>query len=281
MFKPCPNCGFLVALIAGREASQRCPRCGSALVGENDDIPEPTPRRRQRDVADETRLAMAHEAPVAREPVDPPSAPVDAPSADTPAGAPDAPSEAIPVDSPAPEDTTAAVAPPVHDGPSFVRRRERARPDVRRWPWIVALGALALLLAVQLLLAQRAQLARDPTWRPVVSQACAVFGCDVPAWHEPSAYAMLARGVRPDRAQRRVLHVTATVRNDARWPQPPPVVVISLSDVDGRRVGARAVPPAEYGRDAASQVAPGETLDVAFDVREPAAPVESFDFQLQ
>ncbi|TZF89289.1 DUF3426 domain-containing protein, partial [Cognatilysobacter lacus] len=95
------------------------------------------------------------------------------------------------------------------------------------------------------------------------------------------AFAMTARGVRPDPTRRGVLHVTATVRNDARWPQAPPVVVISLSDVDGRVVGARAVTPADYGHRTAVAIAPGDSVDIAFDVREPAGGVESFDFQLQ
>jgi hypothetical protein len=86
--------------------------------------------------------------------------------------------------------------------------------------------------------------------------------------------------VRPDPARPGVLHVTATVRNDARWPQAPPVVVLSLSDVDGRVVAARAVAPRDYGHRAAS-VAAGDSVDIAFDVSEPAARVESFDFQLQ
>ncbi len=40
-----------------------------------------------------------------------------------------------------------------------------ARP--RRWPLIVAVAGLALLLALQLLLAQRHALAADARWRPV------------------------------------------------------------------------------------------------------------------
>jgi hypothetical protein len=154
------------------------------------------------------------------------------------------------------------------------------RSGRRRWPWAIAVAALSLLLALQLLLAQREQLARDAAWRPTVMRACALLRCSVPAWHQPQAYAMLARGVRPSATRRGVLHVNATVRNDALWPQAPPVVVLSLADVDGRVVGARAVTPAEYG-DRAATVAPGDSVDIAFDVREPAARVESFDFQLQ
>ncbi|WP_133478770.1 DUF3426 domain-containing protein [Cognatilysobacter segetis] len=265
MFKPCPQCGFLVALSPGREASQRCPRCGSVLLtdGELQAIED----------------APAPPAPAGVAPTVEPDAPqgtatiAPAPIADPPGPA------AIETAGTPPSDAVASIDDAPHDGPSFARRRVRARHRGPRWPWWAAVGGLALLLALQLLLAQRVALARDAAWRPLVLRACGVLRCDVPAWHEPQAYAMLARGVRPSRPG--VLHVTATVRNDARWPQAAPGVVLSLADVDGRVVGARAVPPADYGHRADAPIAPGDTLDIAFDVREPGAHVESFDFQLQ
>ena len=289
MFKPCPNCGFLVALIAGREASQRCPRCGSALLldGEVLEPADDTPRRRRRDLPRDDAPASpvveprieAERAPVATDAYDaydaaPPVAatpvsPLSAPS-DIDAG----PATGIPE----PE----AQREPKHDGPSFVRRRETTRREGgRRWPWAVALLLLALLLALQLVLAQRVELARDARWRPVVMRVCGVLGCEVPAWREPRAYRMLSHTVRPAPGRGGVLHASTTVRNDAVWPQPPPVVVLSLSDVDGRLLGARALAPADYGRRIDALVPPGESIDIAFDVREPAGRVEAYDFQLQ
>jgi hypothetical protein len=292
MFKPCPKCGFLVALIAGREASQRCPRCGSALVTESEllEMESAAPSRRPlqadggepRSRADQAVVDSRDTgAPVSMSARD--AAATDDDGGDAYADAPQG-IEAL-TDTVAEPAATAtgpdATVAPLHDGPSFARRRARVRSGRPRWPWVVGIAALALLLAAQLLLAQRVELARDATWRPLVTRACGVLGCDVPVWHEPQAYAMLARGVRPSGTRRGVLHVNATVRNDARWPQAPPVVVLSLSDVDGRVVGARAVTPAEYGHRGDSRIAPGDSVDITFDVREPSAHVESFDFQLQ
>ena len=110
---------------------------------------------------------------------------------------------------------------------------------------------------------------------------CGVLGCDVPAWREPHAFAMLARDVRPHPTRDGVLHVTTSLRNDAPWPQPLPVVMLSLSDVDGRVLAARAVAPADYGRRPSALVEPGDSVDIAFDVREPSPRVVSFDFQLR
>ena len=301
MFKPCPNCGFLVALIAGREASQRCPRCGSALLGEGESpeteaaAPQPAARAQGDDMAQRAREATAS-SDASSSSIATASA-LDAPtSAPTNASAPSRADELLDPDAPtgvadridtaadnidtAPE-PAADATPAMHDGPSFARRRAYVRSGGPRWPWVAGVAVLALLLALQLLLAQRVELARDAAWRPLVMRTCALLRCTVPAWHEPQAFAMLARGVRPSGTRRGVLHVSATVRNDARWPQAPPVVVLSLSDVDGRVVGARAVTPADYGHRGGTAIAPGDSVDIAFDVREPVARVESFDFQLQ
>lgn len=314
MFKPCPNCGFLVALIRGREASQRCPRCGSALVDTADAASDaPTSRAQADDALDgmsrtghtaghPTREDAAHgDSTTIRPEADareaspaqttrvedvrePPEGAAGVKAADTrtdsgTAGIVDAAALELPSAS---RQADAPPDPRPVDAPAFVRRRAlRGGERGRRWPAVAATVALALLLAVQLLLAQRHELARDARWRPVVAAACSMLGCALPPWREPTAFAMLARGVRPHPQRPGVLRVTTTVRNDAQWPQPLPVVVLQLSDIDGRIVGGRAVPPRDYAGAADALVAPRASVDIAFEVREPAGRVVSFDFQLK
>lgn len=299
MFKPCPNCGFLVALIAGREASQRCPRCGSAML-EDGELPPAEPAQARRASGDRAEVGAGGTAAQAH--ADTSASPDDGAMAGEP-GAPADPGTATRTDATAgafggtSDDTPAAMAPGQIDtpavehaapaspaiAPSFTTRRHRvrARRHGRRWPWAVGLPLLALLLALQLLLSQRVELAQDATWRPVVGTVCGVLGCELPPWREPAAFSMLARNVRPHATRDGVLHVTTSLRNDAAWPQPVPTVVLSLSDLDGRVLAARAVPPVDYGRPPTTLVAPGDSIDIAFDVREPSPRVVSFDFQLR
>lgn len=145
------------------------------------------------------------------------------------------------------------------------------------------IAVLALALALQLLLADRARLAADARWRPVVTGVCGLLGCTVPPWHEPSAFTMIDRDVRAYPATAGVLRVSATFRNDARWPQAWPRLLVTLSDVDGRVVGARVFEPADY-LDAATATArldPGQRASIAFDVREPAPDIVAFTFEFR
>ncbi|MGO4780486.1 DUF3426 domain-containing protein, partial [Lysobacter sp. 2RAB21] len=105
------------------------------------------------------------------------------------------------------------------------------------WSGPLLAVALTLILSLQLLLAQRDELAADARWRPLVATLCGVLPCEIPPWREPAALTMLNRNVLPVADRAGVLRVSAGFRNDARWPQPWPTLVLSLEDVDGRRVG--------------------------------------------
>lgn len=164
--------------------------------------------------------------------------------------------------------------------PTFARPRVRARaPHASAWQWLV-LAALTLLLVLQILLADRARLAGDARWRPLLSTLCGALHCDLPVWHEPTAFTMLDRDVRPAPGETGVLRIQASFRNDARWNQAWPWLQLSLSDADGRVIGSRVFAPAEYlGHAPGSEtLAPGQSGRVDFRVREPAAGTAAFTF---
>lgn len=177
-------------------------------------------------------------------------------------------------------------ASPAALAPSFAREsRAHAAPpaDTPRWQWGLVL-ALALLLGLQIILADRAKLAADAGTRPLVSGLCSVLRCTLPPWHEPSAYSMLSRDIRPVPGQAGALQVQTSFRNDARWAQAWPALRLSLSDADGRVIGRRTLQPAEYlgaGADPLARLEPGQSAQVSFRLREPAAATVAFSFEFQ
>ncbi|WP_295942869.1 DUF3426 domain-containing protein [uncultured Xanthomonas sp.] len=166
--------------------------------------------------------------------------------------------------------------------PSFLHGPRERRPVLRAAPWQwIALAGLGLLLALQILIADRQRLGADPRWRPWVAGVCQVLRCSVPAWREPAAFTMLSREVRPLPGHAGTLQVQATFRNDARWAQAWPLLQLSLADADGRTIGSRVLRPQEYlgrARPDSVTLAPGQSAQIAFQVREPAAETAAFSF---
>ncbi|MDN5781894.1 MAG: DUF3426 domain-containing protein, partial [Luteimonas sp.] len=166
--------------------------------------------------------------------------------------------------------------------PSFAHRRARLGAPRFHWKTLAAISALALLLMLQLLLADRAQLATNARWRPLLSNVCGVLGCTLPPWREPMAFTVLAREVRPHPSTPGALRVTATFRNDARWPQPWPQLRLTLSDVNGNAVATRDFSARDYLGAPPTQVelGSGQSASIAMDIVEPASRSVAFDFEL-
>src|SRR5690606_3824395 len=173
-----------------------CPHCGFlvALSAGGEADRQPCPRCGGALEDDAAGAAPVADAATSKQPV-PPAAAVKSPAAKSPAG------------------RGARVA-----TPAFARRRA---PDGGRrgqaWSWL-AVAVLGVLLALQLFLAQRAQLAADAGTRradPSVRH-CRVFGARLHG-------AAVARALRLDHAlaRRRALRQRARrARGDRRLPQP-------------------------------------------------------------
>ncbi|MDV3467496.1 DUF3426 domain-containing protein [Stenotrophomonas sp. C3(2023)] len=174
----------------------------------------------------------------------------------------------------------APLAPPASGAPGFLRAPQ-ARLPPPRWHW-AAVAVLGALLLLQIAVADRTRLAADAATRPAISALCGLLGCSLPAWHEPGAFTMTSRDVRPVPGQPGALQVQASIRNDARWTQDWPTLRLSLSDADGRVIGSAVFTPAQYlpsAADHATGLEPGQSAQLAFQVREPAASTVAFSFE--
>ncbi|WP_421568037.1 DUF3426 domain-containing protein [Stenotrophomonas sp. PD6] len=175
---------------------------------------------------------------------------------------------------------TPADEPGASPAPSFLRL-PGARLPTPRWQWGLVAG-LVVLLSLQIAVADRARLAADAGSRPWIAGLCGVLRCSLPAWQEPTAFNMISRDVRPVPGQPGALQVQASFRNDARWAQAWPSLRLSLSDPDGRVIGTSVFAPRDYldpAADAAALLEPGQSAQIAFRVREPAASTVAFTFE--
>lgn len=255
----CPHCDFLIVPAPRQPLPDACPQCGQALPAPPAHAGGCGTDAGAASTATPALASLLAPAPVTA------AAPVQAAAAASHARAP-----TDPVASPA------AVSAPAPAAPVPSTARARGVP-LHRWQWPLV-GVLGVLLGLQVLLSDRARLAADPHWRPLVEQACGLLRCSLPPWHEPAAFNMLERSVRP--ATTGALQVDAIFRNDARWAQAWPLLQLSLADADGRTLGSGVFTPEQYlGQLPEGLLAPGQSAQVTFVVQEPAAGTVAFAFR--
>jgi hypothetical protein len=160
---------------------------------------------------------------------------------------------------------------------------QRARQAAAGGRWWGAAFALALLLGAQIVFAERAELARDPAFRPWLLRACDTLHCTLPAWRDPGALKLLARDVRPHPSVPDALLISATFRNDAPWPQAWPQLQIALADLDGRTLGLRRFAVEEYlgAAPRAATLAPGQSATATIELQDPGKQAVAFAFEFR
>ncbi|MET0659984.1 MAG: DUF3426 domain-containing protein, partial [Steroidobacteraceae bacterium] len=148
--------------------------------------------------------------------------------------------------------------------------------------WKMLLAPLALLLILQIVHHERAQLARHPRIGPWLSNVYSAFGMQLdPDW-DLSAYDLKQRGVMADPATPGTLTVRATITNRASYPQPYPLLKLVLEDRWGSAVRAREFRPDEYAPapPKSGLLAPNQKTEARVAIADPGPEAEGFRFDL-
>lgn len=169
-------------------------------------------------------------------------------------------------------------------GQRRANRRERAvhmRSGERRWPWVLVCLALTVLLGAQVAWAQRDPLLVDPVTGRWLREACATLGCRLPLVPSVGQLHLIARDVEAHPTVPGALMISATLRNDAPFAQPYPVVSLVLADARGHRVAMRRLRPSEYlddNRSLRNGMAPGAITALVLEVEDPGNKAVAFEF---
>jgi predicted Zn finger-like uncharacterized protein len=133
-------------------------------------------------------------------------------------------------------------------GARAVERPAFGEPRARRpWLWL-AVPALALLLAAQVLWYQFDEWAKQPQWRGVYERICGVIGCELPVRRDAGLLSTRNLAVRSDPEQPGQLLVSTVIVNDADFPQPFPLLELRFTTLRGILVAGRRYQPADYLR---------------------------------
>jgi predicted Zn finger-like uncharacterized protein len=115
------------------------------------------------------------------------------------------------------------------------------------WPWILGSLVALLLAAAQLAVHYRTDLiATYPGTRPTFVAACDLLGCQIALPRKIDLISIDASDLVPDDKRPGTLHLSATLRNRARYAQAWPHLEITLADAQEHPLLRRALAPADY-----------------------------------
>ena len=159
------------------------------------------------------------------------------------------------------DDLTVAVA-----GPAELPAEDRTTP----W-WLAAVAVLAGMLGAQVALSTEAG----------VEFRCRVLGCDQLVRKDLARIVALSTNIQRHPGIEGALVVSATLRNDAPFPQPYPIVEVKMTNVQGNVIAMRRFRPAEYIGDSNVRnagITPGILVPVIFEVVDPGVDAVTFEF---
>lgn len=149
--------------------------------------------------------------------------------------------------------------------------------------WTALAAPLVLLLAVQLIHHNRAELARHPRVGAPLMNAYEALGMSLtPDWNL-HAYEVRQWGVVSDPSTPGTLRVRASITNIAEFPQPYPLFKLVLEDRWGDQVRAREFDPSEYldpGVAPERLMAPSQKANATITIVDPGPDAEGFRFDV-
>jgi hypothetical protein len=165
--------------------------------------------------------------------------------------------------------------------PNFTKVAAPIARTKKPWLWIALAAVLALLLLLHIVVADRARLASDPTWRVRLESICAVLQCDLPVWHEPSAFNVTTRDIRPHPSVPNALLLSASFRNDAQFAQAWPQLEVALVDLEEQALGLRRFQVRDYlGKEPSSAlIMPGQSANLTLEILDPGKRAVAFKLE--
>lgn len=158
-----------------------------------------------------------------------------------------------------------AVAEPIHpigsgilaQSPLANRRQKAAKAS--KW-WALIAMALALSLILQIAYVMRYRLVQSELGLQLIA-SCAQFRvCQLKNNKE---FELLSRQLKSTAHNKQVLNLKVVFRNNAKYAQRPPTIVISMSDRNGVQIGYYALKPEEYWQK--TLIAPQESVNLNVD----------------
>ncbi|MCK4587112.1 MAG: DUF3426 domain-containing protein, partial [Gammaproteobacteria bacterium] len=147
--------------------------------------------------------------------------------------------------------------------------------------WVVASIVLMLVFVLQAVYFSRDSLAKNPTYRPILTSACDLLGCEINIEFDTRLIEIIGRDVRSHPTSKKALIAGTTLINNASYAQPFPLLTLTFSDITGTKLAQRRFTPREYlrsGTDIAAGMPSEIPIQVELHLVDPGKAAVNFEF---
>ncbi len=147
--------------------------------------------------------------------------------------------------------------------------------------WLLACTALLATATLQLAWFERKELIKYPEGRMLLEKLCHYAHCQVPILRDPDLIQITQRQITSHPHKSDALLVQLTIKNQATFSQPYPILELSLSAVNDKLVARRSFSPAEYlapATDPNQLMPPGVLQQIEIEIEDPGVAVTGFEF---
>jgi predicted Zn finger-like uncharacterized protein len=157
--------------------------------------------------------------------------------------------------------------------------------------WATGILLLTITLSAQYTWFNRNQLNQMPQVQVWLEKICQQFECKDISMRDPARIELISRNIYSHPNEKKALIINVTMKNNADFAQPYPVMQVEFSDVRGGTVAARRFRPAEYlttpqsdtGQQASndwphSLFEPGSNMTFSMEIQDPGKQAMTYEF---
>lgn len=150
--------------------------------------------------------------------------------------------------------------------------------------WLSGSIVLMLVFILQAIYFSRHDLAKNPAYRPLLTQACEMLGCSINVAYDIDLIEIIGRDVRSHPSAKHALIAGTTLINNAKFSQPYPLLTLTFSDITGTKVAQRRFTPREYlksGTNIRAGMTPDLPVQVELELVDPGKNAVNFEFHAE
>lgn len=152
--------------------------------------------------------------------------------------------------------------------------------------WALGILLLSATLLAEYLWFNRNQLNQNAQLQTWIDEICQQFECKDIAMRDLSKIELVSRNVYSHPNEKNALMINVTMKNNAQFAQPLPIMQISFSDVRGGSIAARRFLPEEYlpgasqqhGAEQLHRLQPDTNVTFSMEIQDPGEQAMTYEF---